>query len=89
MYYREEGTEESKKLKRTRRESTKTEGLELSLTIEKKGQANNDTLNNKKRIKEKRSICVIARVRNRKKKIFNVIHKYLSINTTFDYRNVD
>ena len=79
MHYREEVTEESKKLKRTIRESTKTKGLELSLTIEKKRSTNNDTLNNKKIIKEKRSICVIARVRNRKKKIFNVIHKYLSI----------
>ena len=79
MHYREEGTEESKKLKRTIRESTKTKGLELSLTIEKKRSTNNDTFNNKKIIKEKRSICVIARVRNRKKKIFNVIHKYLSI----------
>ncbi len=81
MHHLEEITKKEEKLRVTIGKGIEAESIELTLAIEKKRKANNDAIHNKEVIKEKRSIRLIARVRNIEKKVSNmIVTPHLNIN---------
>ena len=81
MHHLEEITKKEEKLRVTIGKGIEAESIELTLAREKKRKANNDAIHNKEVIKEKRSIRLIARVRNIEKKVSNmIVTPHLNIN---------
>lgn len=74
MHFLKKIAQKEEKLIRTIRKSTEAKVRDVSLTLEEKRKANNDSFNHQKGRKEEISPYRIARIRNLKEKVSYLIY---------------